>query len=106
MRQIAVTSAQRFPPLPYVPSIAEAGYPDFDMTSWWGLLAPAGIPRDIVARLHTESVTALNAAEMKERLAAQGALVVTNAPDQFASYLKSEIANWGRIVKASGARLD
>jgi len=106
LRQIAVTSAQRFPPLPYVPSIAEAGYPDFDMTSWWGLLAPAGIPRDIVARLHTESVTALNAAEMKERLAAQGALVVTNAPDQFASYLKSEIANWGRIVKASGARLD
>jgi len=106
LRQIAVTSAQRFPPLPEVPSIAEAGYPDFDMTSWWGLLAPAGIPRDIVARLHTESVTALNAAEMKERLAAQGALVVTNAPDQFASYLKSEIANWGRIVKASGARLD
>jgi len=106
LRQIAVTSAQRFPPLPYVPSIAEAGYPDFDITSWWGLLAPAGIPRDIVARLHTESVTALNAAEMKERLAAQGALVVTNAPDQFASYLKSEIANWGRIVKASGARLD
>ena len=106
LRQIAVTSAQRFPPLPDVPSIAEAGYPDFDMTSWWGLLAPAGIPRDIVARLHTESVTALNAAEMKERLAAQGALVVTNAPDQFASYLKSEIANWGRIVKASGARLD
>ena len=106
LRAIAVTSKARSRGTPDLPSIAEAGYPDYDMTSWWGLLAPAGIPRDIVARLHTESVTALNAAEMKERLAAQGALVVTNAPDQFASYLKSEIANWGRIVKASGARLD
>jgi tripartite-type tricarboxylate transporter receptor subunit TctC len=106
LRQIAVTSAKRFPPLPDVPSIAESGYRDFDMTSWWGLLAPAGVPKEIVARLHDESVKALNTAEMKDRLASQGAMVVTDTPEQFAAYIKSEIANWGRIVAVSGARMD
>ena len=106
LRQIAVTSAQRFPPLPGVPSIAEAGYREFDMTTWWGLLAPAGVAKDIIARLHADAVKALNAADMKQRMAAQGAMVVTDTPEQFAAYLKSEIAKWGRIVSASGARLD
>ena len=106
LRQIAVTSAKRFPPLPDVPSIAESGYRDFDMTSWWGLLAPAGVPKEIIARLHTDAVKALNSTEMKERLASQGAVVVTDTPEQFAAYIKSEIANWGRIVAVSGARMD
>ena len=106
LRQIAVTSAKRFPPLPSVPSIAEAGYRDFDMTSWWGLLAPAGVAKEIVARLHADAVKVLNTTEMKERLAGQGAVVVTNTPEQFAAYLKSEIANWARIVAVSGARMD
>jgi tripartite-type tricarboxylate transporter receptor subunit TctC len=106
LRQIAVTSARRFPPLPDVPSVAEAGYPECDMTSWWGLLAPAGVAKDIVARLHAETVKALNTAEMKQRLATQGAVVVTNTPDEFAAYIKSEIANWARIVAVSGARID
>ena len=106
LRQIAVTSAQRFPPLPDVPAIAEAGYRDFDMTSWWGLLAPAGVAKEIIARLHAEAVKALTTAEMKERLAGQGAMVVTGTPEQFAAYIKSEIANWGRIVTVSGARMD
>ena len=106
LRQIAVTSAQRFSPLPNVPSIAEAGYREFDMTSWWGLLAPAGVAKETIARLHADAVKVLNATEMKERLAAQGALVVINTPEQFAAYIKSEIANWGRIVAVSGARMD
>lgn len=106
LRQLAVTSAQRFPPLPDVPAIAEAGYRDFDMTSWWGLLAPAGVAKEIIARLHAEAVKALTTAEMKERLAGQGAMVVTGTPEQFAAYIKSEIANWGRIVTVSGARMD
>ena len=106
LRQIAVTSAARFPPLPDVPTIAEAGYRQVDMTSWWGLLAPAGVAGDIIARLHAETLKVLGAAEMKERLARQGAVVITNTPEQFAAYIKTEIANWSRIVKASGARLD
>ena len=106
LRQIAVTSAQRFPPLSDVPTIAESGYPEIDITSWWGLLVPAGVSRDIVNRLHAETVKAMNTPEMKERLASQGAAVMTNNPDQFAAYIKSEIGKWGRIVQASGARLD
>jgi tripartite-type tricarboxylate transporter receptor subunit TctC len=106
LRQIAVTSAQRFPPLPDVPSIAEAGYREFDITTWWGLLAPAGVAKEIIARLNADAVKALNTPEMKERLASQGALVVTDTPEQFAAYIKSEIANWGRIVAISGARTD
>ena len=106
LRQIAVTSGKRFPPLPDVPTIAEGGYRDIDMTSWWGLLAPAGTPADIVDKLNAATVKALNSAEVKERLASQGAMVVTNTPNEFAAYIKSEIAKWARIVSASGARLD
>jgi tripartite-type tricarboxylate transporter receptor subunit TctC len=106
LRQVAVTSAQRFPPLPDVPTIAESGYPQIDVTSWWGLLVPAGVSKEIIARLHAETVKALNTAEMRERLAGQGANVMTNTPEQFAAYIKSEIAKWGRIVTESGARLD
>ena len=106
LRQLAVTSAQRFPPLPDVPTVAESGLRDYEIVSWWGLLAPAGVPKEIIARVHAEAVKALNTAEMKERLAGQGAMVVTNTPEQFAAYIKSEIANWGRIVAVSGARMD
>lgn len=106
LRQLAVTSAQRFAPLPSVPTIAEAGYAGFDLTSWWGLLAPAGVPQEIIARLNTETVKALDNADIKEKLAGQGAMVVTNSPAQFATYIKSEIANWGRIVAVTGARVD
>ncbi len=106
LRQIAVTTAQRFPLLPDVPAVAEAGYPLYDMTSWWGLLAPTGVARDIVARLHAETIKILDTPEMKERLAGQGAVVVTNTPEQFAAYIKAEIANWSRIVREAGARLE
>jgi tripartite-type tricarboxylate transporter receptor subunit TctC len=106
VRQIAVTSAKRFPPLPDVPAVAEAGFPAFDMASWWGLLAPAGLPKEIVARLHAETLKAVESSDTKEKLTSQSILVVTNTPEQFAVYIRSEIANWGRIVAASGARLD
>jgi tripartite-type tricarboxylate transporter receptor subunit TctC len=106
LRQVAVTSARRFAPLPEVPTVAEAGYPEIDITSWWGLLGPAGLPKDVVARLHAETLKALNTAEMKKRLAEQGAEVVTDTPEQFAAYIRTEIAKWGRIVSASGARID
>ena len=106
LRQIAVTSAQRFPSLPDVPTVAEAGYPQYNLTSWWGLLAPAGVAKDIIARLHAETIKILETAEMKERLAGQGAVVVTNTPEQFAAHIKTEITNWSRIIKESGARIE
>jgi tripartite-type tricarboxylate transporter receptor subunit TctC len=106
VRQIAVTSAKRFPPLPDVPAVAEAGFPSFDMASWWGLLAPAGLPKEILARVHAETLKAVTQPDTKDKLATQGILVVTNTPDQFAAYIRGEIANWGRIVAASGARME
>ena len=106
VRQIAVTSAKRFPPLPDVPAVAEAGFPSFDMASWWGLLAPAGLPKEILARVHAETLKAVTQPDTKDKLAAQGILVVTHTPEQFAAYIHSEIANWGRIVAASGARME
>ena len=106
VRQIAVTSAKRFPPLPDVPAVAEAGFPAFDIASWWGLLAPAALPRDLVSRLHAETLKAVDTRDTRERLAGQGILVTTTTPEQFAAYIRNEIANWGRIVAASGARIE
>jgi tripartite-type tricarboxylate transporter receptor subunit TctC len=106
LRQVAVTSARRFAPLPEVPTLAESGYPEIDIVSWWGLLTPVNVPQEIIARLHAETVKAMNAPEMKTRLASQGAAVMTNSPDEFAAFIRSEIGKWGRMVKASGARLD
>jgi len=106
LRQIAVTSAKRFAPLPDVPAVAESGYKDVDIASWWGLLVPAATPRQIVTRLHAETVKVLAQPEMRDRLTSQGAGVVTSTPEEFAAHIKTEIANWGRIVAASGARLD
>jgi tripartite-type tricarboxylate transporter receptor subunit TctC len=106
LRQVAVTSAKRFGPLPDVPTVAEAGYPEVDITSWWGLLGPAGLPKDVLAKVHAETLKAMTTPDMKKRLAEQGAEVVTDTPEQFAAFIKSEIAKWGRIVKASGARID
>jgi tripartite-type tricarboxylate transporter receptor subunit TctC len=106
LRQIAVTSAQRFPPLPEVPTLAESGYPQIDITSWWGLLTPAGVAQEIIARLHAVTVKALNSPEVTERLSRQGAAVMTNTPDEFAAFIRSEIERWGRMVHAAGARRD
>jgi tripartite-type tricarboxylate transporter receptor subunit TctC len=106
VRQIAVTSAKRFALLPDVPSVAEAGFPGFDIASWWGLLGPAALPKDIVARLNAETIKGIDGGDTKDRLAGQGVMVATNTPEQFAAYIRSEIANWGRIVAASGARIE
>jgi tripartite-type tricarboxylate transporter receptor subunit TctC len=106
LRQLAVTSGKRFPPLPDVPTIAEAGYPEIDLTSWWGLLTPAGVPREIVTRLNADTVKAMNAPEMKERLARQGAAVMTDTPEQFAAFIRTEIVKWGKMVQASGAKVE
>jgi len=106
LRALAVTSMTRSSALPDVPTMDEEGLKGFNATSWFGLLAPAGTPRDIVAKLNAASVKALASAEMRERLAAQGADPVGNTPDQFAAFIKAEIDKWAKIVKASGARID
>ena len=102
LRALAVTSDQRFPALPDIPTIAEAGVPGYAMTNWYGLLVTGGTPKSSIARLHAEIVRILGLPEIRERLVNEGALVVASTPDEFMAFLKKEMATNARIVQASG----
>jgi tripartite-type tricarboxylate transporter receptor subunit TctC len=106
VRVIAIGSLQRSPSLPDVPTIAESGHPGFEVVSWWGLLGPAAMPKDIVARLNGEMVKVMASADARDRIAALGADITTSTPERFAAYIKSEQAKWGQAIKDSGARVD
>ena len=106
IRAIAVTTAKRSSVAPELPTIAESGLPGFDVSSWQGLFVPAGTPRPVVTKLHTEAVRILAMADIRERLKALGADPVGNTPEQFGAYVKAEIAKWADLVKRSGARVD
>ena len=106
VRVIAVGSLKRSPALPDAPTIAESGYPGFDVVSWWGLLGQSAMSKEIVARLNKEVVTIMASQDAKDRIGALGADIVTNTPEQFASYVKTEIGKWGQAIKDSGARVD
>ena len=106
MRPIAVTSLKRVDDLPQVPTIAESGVKDFEAVTWFGFVAPAGTPKDIVALLNTEINKALQSADVKKKLSDQGADVLGGTPEAFGSLIRSDLARWAPIVKASGATLD
>lgn len=106
VRMLAVGSAQRSPSAPDIPTIAESGYPGFEVTTWWGLLGPAATPRDVVGRLNAELVKIMASNDAKERIGALGADLMTTTPEQFAARIKTENATWAQIIKESGARVD
>jgi tripartite-type tricarboxylate transporter receptor subunit TctC len=106
LRAIAVTSAQRAPALPDIPTIAESGLPGFEATSWFGVVAPAGTPPAIISRLNSEMDKWLQSPEGKETLLAQGAVPAGGTPEQFAAYIRTETDKWAKVVKASGAKVD
>jgi tripartite-type tricarboxylate transporter receptor subunit TctC len=106
LRALAATSRTRTAAAPDVPTMIEAGIPDYDASSWYGLLAPAGTPRAIVSRLNTEMVRVLRTDEVRERLVGQALDPVGDTPAEFAARIREEIAKWCRVVKASGAIIE
>jgi tripartite-type tricarboxylate transporter receptor subunit TctC len=106
VRALAVTAQRRAATLPEVPTMAEAGLPDFIVTSWFGLLVPAGTPAPIVARLNAETVKVLGRAEVKATLAQQGLEVASSSPEAFAAHIKSEIARFTQIARAAGIKAE
>jgi tripartite-type tricarboxylate transporter receptor subunit TctC len=106
MKAIGVTSAKRSPAMPNVPTFAEAGLAGFEANSWWAILAPAGTPKEIVARLNAEVVKALNDLALRERFIGLGADPAPGTPEEAAAHIRGEVAKWSAIVKASGARVD
>jgi tripartite-type tricarboxylate transporter receptor subunit TctC len=106
MRAIAVTSAKRIDDLPQVPTIAESGYKGFEATTWFGVLGPANLPKDVVAKLNADINKALKDPELGKKLGDQGATVAGSTPDQFARYIRDETVRWGKVVKESGAKVD
>ena len=106
LRALAVTSAKRFSLLPDMPTVEEAGVPGFDMSTWWGIVVPAAVNKDIVSRLSNEMVKAIRQADAKDKIAGVGAETVGNTPEEFASYIRAESEKYARIVKAANIKLD
>ena len=106
VRAIGVTTLKRAAVLPEVLTVAEQGFPGYEVSGWYGLLAPAGTPNDVIAYFNREVVKVLHSPEGRERLAAEGAEGVGNTPEQFGAYMRSEMVKWGGVVKRSGARAD
>jgi tripartite-type tricarboxylate transporter receptor subunit TctC len=106
LRALAVTSLKRSSALPELPTIAESGYPGFDVTNWYGLFAPARSPATIVRKLHLETVKALAQADVRAKFADLGLEAIGNSPDEFAAVIKLEIPKWAKVIKDSGIKPD
>ncbi|MCG2591471.1 tripartite tricarboxylate transporter substrate binding protein [Ramlibacter sp. XY19] len=106
IRALAVSSAKRIGALPNVPAIAEHGYPGFDATTWLGLVGPAGMPADIVARINAETVKVLARPEVKEKLAQEGSEPTPGTAQQFAAYIRAEHAKWGTLIREANIRIE
>ena len=104
LRALAVTSSERAPLLPNIPTVSESGYPDYVFTSWVGILAPGGTPVPVVAALNSLVVKAISAPGMVDRLAADGTAVIVSSPQEFQARIKSELARWAIVVRQSGIK--
>jgi tripartite-type tricarboxylate transporter receptor subunit TctC len=106
LRMLGVASKTRLKNFPDLPTLAESGVPGFEATQWYGLLVPAGTPKDIVAKLHRDTVATLADPVVNERLASEGAEPVGNTPEQFAAFIQSEIDLWGKVIRTTGMKAD
>ncbi len=106
LRALAVTSPKRSSMAPEVPTVAESGVPGYEVTTWYGLMVPAGAPKEIIGRLHAAAVNALRHPEVKKRFAPTDLEPVGFTPEQFGAYVRSEVAKWAKLIKESGMRAD
>lgn len=106
LRGLGVTSAKRVAALPDLPTIIESGIPGFDVSSWFGVFLPGGTPKPIVAKMNAEIRKILEVPEVRQRLIGQGADPASNTPEEFAAYVKAEMARWGKVVRDTGAKAD
>ena len=106
LRALAVTGARRSPAIPDMPTMAEAGLPDFVVESWYGLMAPAGTPQPVIDRLHKDTLATLARADLAEAFAKQGADVITSTPAEFGAMVRQEKGRWAEVIRKSGAKID
>jgi len=106
IRALAVSTTKRSPAAPEIPTMAEAGVPGYVAVAWFGLLAPANTPRDIVDKVYRDASAILRSPEVGARMTSDGAIVVASTGEQFAAFIKSETAKWAKVVKAAGIRAD
>ncbi|MET1116223.1 MAG: tripartite tricarboxylate transporter substrate binding protein [Comamonas sp.] len=106
VRALAVSSAQRLPVMGDVPTVAEQGFPGFDASTWLGLVGPAGMPADIVARINKEVVAMVARKDVQDKLAAEGNIPVTGTPQQFGAFIKAEHAKWGSLIREANIKLE
>lgn len=102
LRALGVSSPRRLEAFPQVPPIAESGVPGFDATQWYGVVAPAGTPREVVAKLNAEINRVMQSDELRRRLLAEGAIAAPDTPEAFAAFIRDELKRWGAVVKATG----
>ena len=106
LRALAVTGATRSPTLPEIPTMAEAGFPEVEGSTWTAVVVPAGTPKDIIAELHRLIVAAVAAPDVKEKLAAMAYVPIGNSPEQCTAFFKAEMAKWGKLIKDAGLRAE
>jgi tripartite-type tricarboxylate transporter receptor subunit TctC len=106
VRAIAVTSATRSPAAPNIPTLAESGLPGFEATSWFALMAPAGLPKDVLAKINAETLRVMNLPDVREKLTTLGLDVAPGTPEALAQHVQAETLKWAKVVKESGAKLD
>jgi len=106
VRAIAVSTKDRFAPLPDLPTVEQGGIKGYDGSSWQGVVMPANTPRDMIAKANAELVKMLKSQDMKEKILLQGGIAIGNSPDEFAAYMKSEIDKWAKVAKAAKVRVE
>ena len=106
LKVLGVSGTKRYPPLPNVPTVNESGLPGFDALNWYPLMAPAGTPRDLVMKLNTEAIKALNSPDVRDKLMAQGLIPAPMSPEQLGQFIREDYERWARVIKAANVKLD